>query len=232
MEMKTFEKTFKICSTSDHNTLYDELENQIFYSVVENLPNADTYNEIMAMREAYDNETLDFNLLSATIPHLTIEGVNVTQKAIRYYLRYLQITHSLFGINGLIGEELSHDFHIFGSVTRGPKIMPYIPDNSKCLLMDSNVIKSAVWEVVRGKDPIESLRKAYFIQPVDSSVTIGTVAFNFHMMAMLYISLRSSMRLQAEKNQIKITPSVRGNVLNLEHMNFDNEGAELSNKNM
>nr|CAG9003602.1 P26 [Ash shoestring-associated virus] len=200
MSPKAFEKTFKICSSGDIDVLYSEMERMYFYGMMEKLPKIETYDEIMTIREAHEDKNFNIGLVTATMSHIEVDETIVSQKAIRYYLRYLQFVYSLFNIQGVLGEDLSSDFYIFGALVKGNRILPYIPDNTKILLIQKNLIDQAIWEVVKGMDPVGAIERALIAQPKEATYNEITVVSTMHVMAITYIAMRSTQKVGIEKD--------------------------------
>nr|WLF82638.1 28 kDa protein [Aspen mosaic-associated virus] len=209
MELKAFETTYKICRRGEITGYYNELEMLIFNSFVEKLQNTEVYDQIIAMREAYDLQTIAFSTITSGTGYIVLDGTKVHQKAIRHFFRYIQIVFSLLGITDAIPADLSADFHIFGSVVRMTKIMPHIPDNSRYLLMSSSFIKELVYSVAYGIDPVSALRKYHYMQEKSVTYEEGTAEFNFHVCAISYLAIRASVTLPCEKDQSNIIGDLR-----------------------
>ncbi|QOI17320.1 hypothetical protein [Maple mottle-associated virus] len=231
MELKSFENSYRVIKISDLKTHYDELEKQLFYSVIETLKNEVEYDEMVVIRDSYNDNYLDLSELTYQTISIIHEGTKITQKTIRQFLRYLQITYSLLGITDVLGSELNKDFHIFGTSIQGTKMYPYIPDRSQYLLMTIIAVKKIIEMVVKGMDPITAIRQAHFIQPSEAILTEGTVAYTFHLRAIAYISLRFSMRTENERrdDNFQISPLKSGKLtsvydpvaIDMEHFSID-----------
>nr|ANQ90763.1 p6 protein [Emaravirus toordali] len=208
MASKGFEKTFNICNTANLEELYSELESQLYYSAIEYMLSIDLYGEIAVLREIYEDNNLDLSTLVSNAPYLIIEGNSVSRKSVKYFTRYLQFSMSLFGVSEEACSDLCPDYHIFGSVHRQKRILPYIPNNSKYLLVDTSILKESVWDVMRGVDPYKVLERVYLDQPRSMDLSESTVAFNFHIMAISYISIRSSSKLKIECKKLRLSSRI------------------------
>nr|QBI22258.1 hypothetical protein [Emaravirus fici] len=192
MMMRAFETIYNVCIARDLDSLHDEMECYLFNAVADRIDNMVAYSEILAMRDAYFDKKLDMSKFNSTVPHVIVEGCSVSQKIIRYFMRYVQIISSLFGNCNILDSNLSQDFHLFGTIVIGSDISPVIPDNSKYLLMKPTDVQDLVWAVVIGKDPIETLRKSQFLQDKLPTIPTGGEELSFFVSAISYISLRTS----------------------------------------
>nr|QBI22260.1 hypothetical protein [Emaravirus fici] len=192
MMMRAFETIYNVCIARDLDSLHDEMECYLFTAVADKIDNMAAYSEFLAMRDAYFDKKLDMSKFNSTVPHVIVEGCSVSQKIIRYFMRYVQIVSSLFGSCNILDSNLSQDFHLFGTIVIGSDISPVIPDNSKYLLMKPTDVQDLVWAVVIGKDPIETLRKSQFLQDKLPTIPTGGEELSFFVSAISYISLRTS----------------------------------------
>nr|BAM13845.1 hypothetical protein [Emaravirus fici] len=207
MMMRAFETIYNVCIARDLDSLHDEMECYLFNAVADRIDNMVAYSEFLAMRDAYFDKKLDMSKFNSTIPHVIVEGCSVSQKIIRYFMRYVQIVSSLFGSCNILDCNLSQDFHLFGTNVIGSDISPVIPDNSKYLLMKPTDVQDLVWAVVIGKDPIETLRKSQFLQDKLPTIPIGGEELSFFVSAISYISLRTSRCTRLERNLFHVSTS-------------------------
>lgn len=205
--MRAFETIYNVCIARDLDSLHDEMECYLFNAVADRIDNMVAYSEFLAMRDAYFDRKLDMSKFNSTIPHVIVEGCSVSQKIIRYFMRYVQIVSSLFGSCNILDCNLSQDFHLFGTNVIGSDISPVIPDNSKYLLMKPTDVQDLVWAVVIGKDPIETLRKSQFLQDKLPTIPIGGEELSFFVSAISYISLRTSRCTRLERNLFHVSTS-------------------------
>nr|ATB19381.1 p6 protein [Emaravirus fici] len=207
MMMRAFETIYNVCIARDLDSLHDEMECYLFNAVADRIDNMVAYSEFLAMRDAYFDKKLDMSKFNSTIPHVIVEGCSVSQKIIRYFMRYVQIVSSLFGSCNILDSNLSQDFHLFGTNVIGSDISPVIPDNSKYLLMKPADVQDLVWAVVIGKDPIETLRKSQFLQDKLPTIPTGGEELSFFVSAISYISLRTSRCTRLERNLFHVSTS-------------------------
>nr|QBI22261.1 hypothetical protein [Emaravirus fici] len=200
MMMRAFETIYNVCIARDLDSLHDEMECYLFNAVADKIDNMEAYSEFLAMRDAYLVKKLDMSKFNSTIPHVIVEGCSVSQKIIRYFMRYVQIVSSLFGSCNILDSILSQDFHLFGTIIIGNDNSSLIPDNSKNLLMKPTDVQDLVWAVVIGKDPIETLRKSQFLQDKMPTIPIGGEELSFFVSAISYISLRTSKCTRLERH--------------------------------
>nr|BAM13846.1 hypothetical protein [Emaravirus fici] len=205
--MRAFETIYNVCIARDLDSLHDEMECYLFNAVADRIDNMVAYSEFLAMRDAYFDKKLNMSKFNSTIPHVIVEGCSVSQKIIRYFMRYVQIVSSLFGSCNILDCTLSQDFHLFGTNVMGSDISPVIPDNSKYLLMKPTDVQDLVWAVVIGKDPIETLRKSQFLQDKLPTIPIGGEGLSFFVSAISYISLRTSRCTRLERNLFHVSTS-------------------------
>nr|QBI22257.1 hypothetical protein [Emaravirus fici] len=200
MMMRAFETIYNVCIARDLDSLHDEMECYLFNAVADKIDNMVAYSEFLAMRDAYFVKKLDMSKFNSTIPHVIVEGCSVSQKNIRYFMRYVQIVSSLFGSCDIFDSNFSQDFHLFGTILIGSGVFSVIPDNSKYLLMKPTDVQDLVWAVVIGKDPIETLRKSQFLQDKVATIPIGGEELSFFVSAISYISLRTSRCTRFERH--------------------------------
>nr|QTZ21227.1 hypothetical protein [Emaravirus fici] len=200
MMMRAFETIYNVCIARDLDSLHDEMECYLFNAVADRIDNMEAYSEFLAMRDAYFDKKLEMSKFNSTIPHVLVDGCSVSQKIIRYFMRYVQIVSSLFGSCNTLDRDLSQDFHLFGTIVIGNDTSPAIPDNSKYLLMKPTDVQDLVWAVVIGKDPIETLRKSQFLQEKVAIIPKGGEELSFFVSAISYISLRTSRCTRFERH--------------------------------
>nr|QJR96770.1 p6b [Emaravirus rosae] len=205
MEQKTFMKTYKALVNNKFSDHFCELETAIFNSMIEILDNDEEYSEVIVLHDAYLKNQLEFSEINYQTQQIEISGMKIQKKSLRKFLRYLQITCSLFGLTSVLPESIHHDFHIFGTLVRGERIFPYIPDHSQYLLMSSNIVKAIVKQVVLGYDPEDTIIKAQSQQQEDVNYLESTVAFLFHVHAIAYTTGRLNNKLPLETHQINNT---------------------------
>ncbi|AQX45477.1 hypothetical protein [blackberry leaf mottle-associated virus] len=199
MEAKAFDYTFHSCTKGGIMKYYDEIDFQLFFGFLEELKDCIIYDHLNKLRELAHGD-LDVSDVDGkkTAIQLTPD-FQTNQKVMMYFLRYHQLLASLTGMKPKFIRNIHHDFHIFGTLVRGNEMFPYIPDNMRCLLLRSDILKTAVYQVVKGKDPMAALNMANGRQPKGFSYKEQTSSYTFQVIAISYIALKSSTEIPGDE---------------------------------
>ncbi|QAR18008.1 p6 protein [pistacia virus B] len=202
MEFKSYVRTFNACRKGNVSDYYIEFDHQLFFSIVERM-DTETHDQFLRFGELYDDGNIDIPEIGRTVNEIVLDDITIKKKAMRYHFRYIQILHSILGIVDAFNDEMSPDFHIFGTLVLKNKLLPFIPDNSDCLLLSFDIIKNLIWEIVIGYDPIDIIEKYKSRQLKSVIYNEDTVAYQFQVLAISYLAIRASSMVDKEKSKNK-----------------------------